>query len=289
MMDSALFSWLLSSIGPSVLPSLVNRKTASDIWEKIHHLFSVSSTTKIMHFHCSLKTLNKHNQSIPEYLAQIHVIYNSFVACDNPLTATMHISAILFGLPLEFEPMSVSVNMVQGSTHNWSSLRKSPLDNPSGFFQLGKDGQNQFSGQNYYPNYSMAGSSGMYGVRSTYSSHRSSQDQGFSQGSYASTNYRVTDELFGEPVTQHDSIHGDLETHDVNTVIVADGFGTIGYEDTTWYLDSGATTPLTPDAGMVLDSAPYIGPGKVSVTNGKNIPISKIGQAILPSQSRSLV
>ncbi|GMJ06747.1 hypothetical protein HRI_004343900 [Hibiscus trionum] len=33
--DSALCSWLLSSIGSSILPSLVNCKNALDIWEKI--------------------------------------------------------------------------------------------------------------------------------------------------------------------------------------------------------------------------------------------------------------
>ncbi|KAL4346407.1 hypothetical protein GQ457_17G000180 [Hibiscus cannabinus] len=101
--DSALCSWLLSSIGTSILPSLVNCKTALDIWEKIQSLFSVSSTTKIMHLHCSLKSLRKRDQSMGEYLSQIQSICDNLAACGNPLTETMHISVILPGLPSEFE------------------------------------------------------------------------------------------------------------------------------------------------------------------------------------------
>ncbi|GMJ07461.1 hypothetical protein HRI_004415300 [Hibiscus trionum] len=46
--DYALCSWLLSSIGSSILPSLVSCKTALEIWEKVQQLFFVSSTTRIM-------------------------------------------------------------------------------------------------------------------------------------------------------------------------------------------------------------------------------------------------
>ncbi|GMI67537.1 hypothetical protein HRI_000423000 [Hibiscus trionum] len=42
--DSALCSWLLSSIGSSILSALVNCKTALDIWGKIQHIFSVTLT-----------------------------------------------------------------------------------------------------------------------------------------------------------------------------------------------------------------------------------------------------
>ncbi|KAL4309252.1 hypothetical protein GQ457_01G011170 [Hibiscus cannabinus] len=102
--DSALCSWLLSSISTSILPSLVNCHTAFEIWEKVQKIFSVSSTTKIMHLHCSLKNLRKMDQNMREYLAQIHAVCDSLVACGNPLTETMHISAILSGLPSEYEP-----------------------------------------------------------------------------------------------------------------------------------------------------------------------------------------
>ncbi|GMI69275.1 hypothetical protein HRI_000596800 [Hibiscus trionum] len=111
--DSALCSWLLSSIGPSILPSLVNCKNALQIWTKIHQVFSVTSTTRIMHLHCSLKNIWKRDQSMREYLAQIQGVCDSLAACGNPLTETMHISAILTGLPPEYEPVVAVITSSQ--------------------------------------------------------------------------------------------------------------------------------------------------------------------------------
>ncbi|GMI89537.1 hypothetical protein HRI_002623000 [Hibiscus trionum] len=101
--DNALCSWLLSSIGSSILPFFVSCKKTLDIWEKVQQIFFVSSTTKLMHLHCSLKSLRKRDQSMKEYLAQIQSICDSLAACSHPLSDTMHISAILSGLPPEYE------------------------------------------------------------------------------------------------------------------------------------------------------------------------------------------
>ncbi|GMI63889.1 hypothetical protein like AT1G34070 [Hibiscus trionum] len=111
--DSALCSWLLSSIGSSILPTLVNCKTAFEIWEKIQQAFSISSTMKIMHLQFSLKSLRKRDQTMREYLAQIQAICDSLAACGNPLTETIHISAILSGLPPEYEPVVAVITSSQ--------------------------------------------------------------------------------------------------------------------------------------------------------------------------------
>ncbi|KAL4386691.1 hypothetical protein GQ457_09G004130 [Hibiscus cannabinus] len=111
--DSALCSWLLASISLSILPSLVSCRAAFEIWEKIQQVFSVSSTTKIMHLHCSLKNLRKRDQGMKEYLAQIQSVCDSLAACGNPLSETMHISAILSGLPSEYEPVVAVITSSQ--------------------------------------------------------------------------------------------------------------------------------------------------------------------------------
>ncbi|GMJ01094.1 hypothetical protein HRI_003778600 [Hibiscus trionum] len=106
--DFAFCSWLLSSIGPSILPSLVSCKTALEIWEKVQQLFYVSLTTRTVHVHCSLRNLRKRDQSMKEYLAQVQSICDSLAACGNPLIDTMHISAILSGLSPEYEPVVIT-------------------------------------------------------------------------------------------------------------------------------------------------------------------------------------
>ncbi|KAL4319896.1 hypothetical protein GQ457_18G015380 [Hibiscus cannabinus] len=113
--DSALCSWLLSSISGTILPSLVNCRTAIEIWDKVQHKFSVFSTTKIMHLHCSLKNLRKRDQSMRDYLAQIQSICDNLAACGNPLIETMHISTILSGLPSEYESVVAVITSSQQS------------------------------------------------------------------------------------------------------------------------------------------------------------------------------
>ncbi|GMI81878.1 hypothetical protein HRI_001857100 [Hibiscus trionum] len=110
--DSALCSWLLSSMGPSILPALVNYKNALQIWEKVRQIFSVTSTTRVMHLHCSLKNIRKRDQSMRD-LAQIQSVCDSLAACGNPLSETMHISTILSGLPSEYEPVVAVITSSQ--------------------------------------------------------------------------------------------------------------------------------------------------------------------------------
>ncbi|KAL4352179.1 hypothetical protein GQ457_06G008700 [Hibiscus cannabinus] len=111
--DSALCSWLLSSISGTILPSLVNCRTAVEIWDKVQQNFSVFSTTKIMHLHCSLKNIRKRDQTMRDYLAQIQSICDNLAACGNPLTETMHISTILSGLPSEYESVVAVITSSQ--------------------------------------------------------------------------------------------------------------------------------------------------------------------------------
>ncbi|KAL4388756.1 hypothetical protein GQ457_09G027860 [Hibiscus cannabinus] len=168
--DSALCSWLLASISLSILPSLVSCRTAFEIWEKVQQIFSVSSTTKIMHLHCSLKNLRKRDQGMREYLAQIQSVCDSLAACGNPLSETMHISAILSGLPSEYEPVVAVITSSQQpykldgvcgvlldtesrlqETHSANLIQNSNLGYDGYQFGSTRGGSNMFFDQSYYP------------------------------------------------------------------------------------------------------------------------------------------
>ncbi|KAL4386437.1 hypothetical protein GQ457_09G004620 [Hibiscus cannabinus] len=166
--DSALCSWLLASISLSILPSLVSCRTAFEIWEKVQQVFSISSTTKIMNLHCSLKNLRKRDQGMREYLVQIQSVCDSLAACGNPLSETMHISAILSGLPSEYEPVVAVITSSQQpykldgvcgvlldtearlqETHSANLVQNSNLGYDG--YQFGGGGSNMFFDQSYYP------------------------------------------------------------------------------------------------------------------------------------------
>ncbi|KAE8690688.1 hypothetical protein F3Y22_tig00110893pilonHSYRG00288 [Hibiscus syriacus] len=111
--DCALASWLLASISPSILPGLVRCKSSFDIWQKLEQMYSISSTTRIMHLYCSLKSLRKRDHTMREYLDQIQAIYDNLAICGHTLSETVHISTILSGLPLEYESVVAVITSSQ--------------------------------------------------------------------------------------------------------------------------------------------------------------------------------
>ncbi|KAL4346923.1 hypothetical protein GQ457_17G006470 [Hibiscus cannabinus] len=121
-----------------------------------------------MHLHCSLKNLRKRDQGMREYLAQIQSVCDSLAACGNPLSETMHISAILSGLPSEYEPVVAVITSSQQpykldgvcgvlldtearlqETHSANLVQNSSLGYDG--YQFGGGGSNMFFDQSFYP------------------------------------------------------------------------------------------------------------------------------------------
>ncbi|KAL4296412.1 hypothetical protein GQ457_12G019670 [Hibiscus cannabinus] len=323
--DSALYSWLLSSISTSILPSLVNCRTAFEIWEKIQKVFSVSSTTKIMHLHCSLKNLRKRDQNMREYLAQIQAVCDSLAACGNPLTETMHISAILSGLPSEYEPVIAVITSSQQSytfdgvcsvlldtearqqeTHlvnlvqaQSSSMVSSP-NVQSGVSQRIQDSrvQGQNNGYQFNRSFPPRGRGGrVFNGRSRPQCQLCGRvghlvnrcyyrfDQTY-DGCY---NINCIEDSGEFQKADSDSSFGVSQDLSGTVAFVSNGAAQVVSDDAGWFPDSGATTHLTPDAGIILNSLPYTGIGKISVANGMTVPISRVGSGSMLTNSRPLM
>ncbi|KAL4368436.1 hypothetical protein GQ457_05G012080 [Hibiscus cannabinus] len=352
--DSALCSWLLSSISTSILPSLVNCRTAFEIWEKIQKVFSVSSTTKIMHLHCSLKNLRKRDQSMREYLAQIQAVCDSLAACGNPLTETMHISAILSGLPSEYEPVIAVITSSQQSytldgvcsvlldtearqqeTHlvNLVQAQSSSMGFSFGIFQspncsspsYGLDRSfSGYVGQVSSPNVQNGVSQRIQdprvqGQNNGYQFNRSFPPRGrggrvfsgrlrpqcqlcgrvghlvnrcyyrFDQTYDGCYNINCIEDSVEFQKADSDSSFGVSQDLSGTVAFVSNGAAQAVSDDAGWFPDSGATTHLTPDAGIILNSLPYTGIGKISVANGMTVPISRVGSGSMITNSRPLM
>ncbi|KAL4319709.1 hypothetical protein GQ457_18G000320 [Hibiscus cannabinus] len=325
--------------GSAVVPS----QTALEIWDKIQQNFSIFSTTKIMHLHCSLKNLRKRDQSMREYLAQIQSICDSLAACGNPLTETMHISTILSGLPSEYEPVvavitssqqpykldgvcsvlldtearqqevhSIPVNLAQGSfgfgnnfSNNLSSFPSPILGSwgeigPAGFVgqassvdgngAQGYGSSRRFSQEGFRsqrvssvnPNSFQGGRSNFYRGRGgrVFGGRSRPQCQlcgrvghlvnrcyyRFNQSYDGFYSANFVEEAVETPgFSSEPSSTQELEG---SVALVSGDFSPIVCEDASWFPDSGATAHLTPDAGMLHNSIPYNGAGKISVANG---------------------
>ncbi|KAL4304271.1 hypothetical protein GQ457_10G020200 [Hibiscus cannabinus] len=326
--DSALCSWLLASISLSILPSLVSCRTAFEIWEKIQQIFSVSSTTKIMHLHCSLKNLRKRDQGMREYLAQIQSVCDSLAACGNPLSETMHISAILFGLPSDYEPVVAVITSSQQpykldgvcgvlldtearlqETHSANLVQNSSLGY-DGYQFSPSSGPNMFVDQAYYPFVGQVSSGAPISA-----SQKSGRSFSRGRGRVFGGRVRPQCQLCGrighlvnrcyyhfdrsydgysvnlvEEVVDCQKPEGESfhQDHNGDVALVSEDFSPVVCEEAAWFPDSGATAHLTPDLGKFHSSFPYTGSGKITVANGMAVPISRIGSSSLSTNSRSL-
>ncbi|KAL4280054.1 hypothetical protein GQ457_03G021650 [Hibiscus cannabinus] len=311
--DSALCSWLLASISLSILPSLVSCRIAFEIWEKVQQVFSISSTTKIMHLHCSLKNLRKRDQGMREYLAQIQSVCDSLAACGNPLSETMHISAILSGLPSEYEPVVAVITSSQQpykldgvcgvlldtearlqETHYANLVQNSNLGYDG--YQFGGGGSNTFFDQSYYPfvgqvssGTTNSASQKAFSDSRSYSQNPSYlQNPSYSQNSFSQRVYQTPSFFRGSEITDYPKAEGDSSHQEGAPAFVSEEFSPVVCEDTAWFPDSEATAHLTPDLGKFITASPYTSSGKITVANGMVVPTSHIGRSSLATDSRSL-
>ncbi|KAH0651911.1 hypothetical protein KY284_031823 [Solanum tuberosum] len=111
--DSALVSWLLTSVSPSLLPSLVGLTTSATIWKTLTQIFDTQTTTRIMHLHSMLKGQRKGNKSMREYLSGIKSLCDSLASCGERVSNSIHLATILTGLTPEYEPVIAVITASQ--------------------------------------------------------------------------------------------------------------------------------------------------------------------------------
>ncbi|XP_040957025.1 uncharacterized protein [Gossypium hirsutum] len=111
--DSALASWLMSSVSPSLHTHLVGLHSAFEIWNKLNQIFALHSRTKRMQYRCMLHNVKKQDKTMREYLAEIKHICDVLSGCGQNIHEEQQ-SAILNGLPIEYENI---VSIITSSQH----------------------------------------------------------------------------------------------------------------------------------------------------------------------------
>lgn len=107
--DQLLLAWMLSCISESVLIRLLRCDSALKVWETLHNFFTSRYKAKIRQFRSKLWNTKKGALSMNEYLLQftIAIIHLNFIG--SPVSESDHISAILEGLPQEYDALVMSV------------------------------------------------------------------------------------------------------------------------------------------------------------------------------------
>ena len=107
--DSALFTWILSSLSDSLLPTVVNCAHSYQIWNEINDLHFSQTHARSTQLRSELKTIVKGSLTTSEYLRKIKSIVNTLISIGDPVSYRDHLDLIFDGLPEEFSPLMALV------------------------------------------------------------------------------------------------------------------------------------------------------------------------------------
>jgi histone deacetylase 1/2 len=107
--DSALFTWLLSSLSDSLLPTVVNCVHSYQVWNEINDFHSAQMQAQSTQLRSELKSLVKGSLTTSEYLRKIKSIVNTLISIGDPVSFRDHLDLIFDGLPEEFSPLMALV------------------------------------------------------------------------------------------------------------------------------------------------------------------------------------
>ncbi|MBA0878379.1 hypothetical protein Goshw_018589 [Gossypium schwendimanii] len=119
--DSALASWLLTSVSPTVLPHLIGLDTSAQIWNAIVSLYGSKSTSRLMFYRRALHSQHKGDLSMREFLMKVKGFCDNLAGCREIISEHEHITVILNGLPAEYEPI-VSIIVASPTLYSLQSV-----------------------------------------------------------------------------------------------------------------------------------------------------------------------
>ncbi|KAL4324473.1 hypothetical protein GQ457_11G021190 [Hibiscus cannabinus] len=324
--DSALASWLLSTISTSLLPQFVEADTAAEIWSIILRFFASRSTTTVMSLHYKLRSLKKGDMSMRAYVSQVKEICNALASSGSPISDLETIATILNGLSVEYQPfvavitasrepftldaaisvlldaevqlssfnplsdISSTLNVVQASVATLDTAKEGSTTATRPYRQAstgrGRSGRMRLQCQ-------LCGKLGHLVDRCW---HRFDEN-------FVPVTARSKDSSKSEVNSVFVANH-DLDSHGCSchcagagSSISSDGISAsakspqvnlVAAKDDHWFIDSGASHHVSPNQDLSQGGAAYYGPGKLTVGNGMSLPILHVGNGNLHSSSRPL-
>ncbi|KAG8479747.1 hypothetical protein CXB51_029269 [Gossypium anomalum] len=115
--DGAIASWLLSSVSQSVLPHLIGLDTSAQIWNAIVSLYGSQTTSRLMFYRRALHSQRKGDLPMKEFLMKIKSYCDHLASCREIISEREHVTAILNGLPSEYESI---ISIIVASQHPYS-------------------------------------------------------------------------------------------------------------------------------------------------------------------------
>ncbi|KAE8672405.1 ATP-dependent RNA helicase SUV3L [Hibiscus syriacus] len=328
--NSALASWLLSTISPSLLPHLVGAETAAQVWKTINKIFACKSTTTTMNLHYQLKAVHQGDLGMRGYIFQVKEICDALASCGSPMSKLEHIATILNGLSAEYRPVvtvlsasrdSLTLEGVVGVLIDAKTQQKNfnRFDNINAVANVSQvkasmdDKANRFARQDQstsarhiaYNNQTgrargrvkvqcqLCGKNDhlvnryWYKFDKTFSGVDESDERNVFKDRVPNANichFNSNNCVCGNKVNMSVVGASDQERFKPTANVSA-----TSSSPSSWFVNSGATHHIMPDATEVMDGTGYTGASKLTVGNGNGLCINKIGRASVFTASRALM
>ncbi|MBA0575061.1 hypothetical protein Golob_027830 [Gossypium lobatum] len=110
--DSALASWLLSSVSTAVLPHLIGLDTSAQIWTAIT-LYGSKTMSRLIFYRRVLHYQKKGDLSMKDFLMKAKGYCDNLASCGEVISDHEHVTVILNGLSPEYESVITIVTASQ--------------------------------------------------------------------------------------------------------------------------------------------------------------------------------
>ncbi|KAM6559183.1 hypothetical protein CsatA_028422 [Cannabis sativa] len=300
--DQLLLSWLRSSMSESILGSVAHHVTSSSAWRALEQRFASQSKARLLQIKSQLSTVQKGSLSIADYFDKVKILADSLSTAGHPLDESDLIMHLLNGLGPEYDPVVVHVTSLVDNlsfdsiqslllTHE-SRLERhyttgAPLSGLSANLSVGSSRFGAGSTNNRSAGYGGRGYGAGYSNRPFNRGHGSG---GRSHGNprticqvchksghtAAVCHYRFDKSFVPPKLGESQAFLTEMDEEDQNHYS-SHTIPDFAY-DQEWYADTGANSHVAKGMEHLDYEAPYPGQETLAVGNGKQLPISHIGQ-----------
>ncbi|CAA0831393.1 Unknown protein, partial [Striga hermonthica] len=117
--DHLLASWILSSLGTSILPLMVGLSNSKDIWSALQKNFSSQSLARVMQYKMEMQNLKKGSLTMKEYISKMKSLFDALAAAGHVVSEKDQIMHLIGGLGQEYNPIMVTVS---SRVEPWSTI-----------------------------------------------------------------------------------------------------------------------------------------------------------------------
>ncbi|KAJ1698573.1 hypothetical protein LUZ63_007085 [Rhynchospora breviuscula] len=313
--DQLILAWLFRSISVPILAQVISAETAFQLWEKLKQIHTSQSLAKVLELRLLLQTSKKGGTICIDFIQQMQSIADRLRSIGSEISEQNLVIYTLQGLGTDYDNFVTAFTMRQQAssmtelqslllareariqanlkTTTTSAVRLTSTQQASDsnnnnqlhevFYSAGFQGRGRHN--------SGRGNQGQYNYnqnRSNYGRGRGNfrgRGRGRSRNNNADAPQCQICTLWGHTAAEcyhrfdirYTATPAPQQQHQA---LVAEPSTTANHT-TSWYLDSGATTHVTPDINNLSHTQPYQGTDTVHIGNGSGLTISHVGYTVL--------